>query len=98
MNQAVIFEWFQKQAVTGNHRFFTVKEISKSLRDDKDFNGSHHNISILLIKLYSFGYLELRDAHSWRRSYKLKAKFIKEKKVTSPLDKDLTAEQYRDRG
>lgn len=98
MNQDIIFCWLQQQLRSGNDSFFTVKEIRQALASDKSYNGYSRNIGLLLIRLYAFGYLELINPHSWRRAYRLKKKFLKNKIITSPFNKDLTAQEYRDRG
>jgi hypothetical protein len=98
MNQNFIFEWLQQQRLSGSEDYFTVKEIKMGVCSNKAYNGYARNIGHECIRLYAFGYLELINPHSWRRGYRLKKKFLKVLIITSPLNKDLTAQEYRDRG
>lgn len=89
MSQTDVVEWLAGKRSSGDNRFFTVKEIREGL---KIRGYGYLNVDLQASQLHHYGVLEMRQykPHAkqklgvyygglWRRSYRIKAKFVGEK-------------------
>jgi hypothetical protein len=93
MNQSELFEWLQKVYNQGDKRYWNIKMI----RDIFPFDTS---IGRKVNRLYAWGYLEIEEEARWYRKFRIKSKYknLKIGLLKSPLDPNISAQEYRELG
>lgn len=85
MGQDEVLEWFVKQRVVGNHKYFTVSQVYDGLlQDNKPHDLRRVRQSIWC--LVRFNYLELGmndNVWDWQRTFRVKDKYYTDKKVSN---------------
>lgn len=72
MSQEEIKQWLLNKRLSGNHTFFTAKEIRDHIKEGK--NNLHKNLN----KLYLYGFIELETTIDRDLQYGTKYRFIRE--------------------
>lgn len=75
MGQIEVYEYLKSQRERGNHKFLSVTDIQKGLKERSYSNGIIKNVSINLIKLEHYNYVEFRmsgNLRDWKRLYRLR--------------------------
>lgn len=87
-NQQETLNWFRNQYLSGNTCFISLKQVCDSIKD-RNQKGVRRDV----IKLYAWGYLEIRVIKGWFRTYRIRKKYLSINEVpVSPLRK----EDYRE--
>lgn len=73
MGQQEIIFFLQQQRKMGNDQYFSPKEIKK------EFNVNMIAIRRQLLKLFEYGFLEVKAKNIWHRNYRLKYKYVNKK-------------------
>lgn len=91
MNQPELYKWFCQRRQSGDHSYYSLKDIEKLLKENY--------LSLKIRTLYAWGYLEVEDSTRWKVRYRIK-KFYMDKEnriLSSPLSKDISMAEYRER-
>lgn len=78
LGQIEVYEWLKLQRVTGDDRFFSVREIERGIQGCGLFNGNWRGVWAAVVALESYGYLDVRrkgHMRDFRRVVRLKRKF-----------------------
>lgn len=85
MGQIEVYEFLKVQRASGCHDFFTCVMVEKALKAKGFSGGLIEGVKGDLLRLELSGYLEaLVGGKDWRRSWRLKDKYIKS---ASSMDK-----------
>lgn len=78
MTQDEIFDWLKNQRLAGNHKFFSIVEVSRMLAE-AGYNGSSNKtcVGVKMNKLYAHGFLDIMVDKNWRRFFRVKDKYLK---------------------
>jgi len=74
MSQDDIIKFLSKQRKINNHRFFSVQEIKKGLKEEGKSNGVIRGVSNDLFKLTLYGMIEWRGKGIWYHQKLFRAK------------------------
>ena len=70
IGQQEIYEYFKKQFLAGHTEFLSMRKVSR------DLNLDYSNTCKKIVKLYMWGYLEVKVKDRWKREYRIKEEFI----------------------
>ena len=82
MGQIDVYFWLRNQRASGNHSYFTTRQVQDGLRADGKTNGTITGVRSDLIQLERTGFVEVSGYDSrkpwreWQRSFRLKEKYI----------------------
>lgn len=80
MGQIDVYNFLLARRRAGDHRYFSVRAVEISLKDQGHTNGTIQGVRGDLTSLMLKGYLDTRKAGrimEWPGRYRLKAKYIK---------------------
>lgn len=79
MGQVEVFEVLKKQRLTGNHNYFSVREIENLMKNEGYTNGCITKVRVNLIMLEQYDYVEYKSEgvfRSWKFFYRVKDKYV----------------------
>ncbi len=79
MGQIDVYDFLKQQRLSGNHRFWIIKEVEAALKGRGCSSGCVEGVGGDLLRLEWSGYLESKmfgGIREWRRCFRLKAKYI----------------------
>jgi len=77
--QTIILNWFIRQREAGNHDFFSVKYILKSLENEGVLTNG--NTRMQINRLYAYNYLDVINPEAWKRRFRVRDKYVKDYKM-----------------
>lgn len=78
MGQIEVYEWLKIQRRSGDHRYWSVRQIEKGIHDCGLFPSNGRGVWGAVVTLESFGYLEVRKIgrlRDFKRVVRLKNKY-----------------------
>jgi hypothetical protein len=81
MGQIEVYNYLKKMRLTGDHKYFSVREVEKGLKQQGYSNGVLDTVRGSLIKLEYWGYVETimtGEIRNWKRLFRIKEKELKE--------------------
>lgn len=78
MGQIEVYEFLKAQRLSGEHKFWTTKEVEVACRLLGFTSGMIESVRGDLIRLEMSGYLEpnKRPGNEWKRAWRIKDKYI----------------------
>lgn len=70
MGQQEIIDWLKKARLSGDERYFAVREIEAAMKQSPGGNGG--DVWRHVNKLYAWGYLEVDHERSFRRKFRVR--------------------------
>jgi len=70
LGQNEIFDFLKNQYLSGNKEHFSIRQISDKLK------LHYPTTSKQVVRLYAWGYLDIKVKERWKREYRIKKKYI----------------------
>lgn len=79
MGQHDVFKWLVNERIKGNHKYKTIKEVQKGLKDQGATNGTIKGVGSDLWKLTACNFLEFRGKGLWdhKKLFRVKGEYVK---------------------